>query len=330
MIKKIDYFGIIKQSIKTTKENKFLWWFGFLMVLGGGFSFHFPSGRGDDKIDEMEYMNFVRQASFYWENYKEWIILGMIFIALLIIAFLVLSLIGRGALIDSVLKILKGGKSDFKNGFREGVKYLGGILAINLFFFLLSVALLFVLGFPVVRLFLAKAYGWGILFGFIAIIIFISFATFAYFIRKYAEIYFISSQMRPSEAITLGYNLAEKNLGNTFLMGLVSFGVGIVFGFGVLFVLMAIIIPFVILGFIFKMVLLSKMAIAVLIVIGVTLLVILILFINSIYNVFFESMWILFFKEIAKEEDPQEIIVITGETEEHALLEEGSAGVNSL
>ena len=331
MIKKINYFEIIKKALVITKENKFLWWFGFLITLGGGMSlnYNFPSSfKSDKEFDEMAFASMLRKVSFYWENYKEWIIAGIAFLIFVLMVFYLLSLLGRSSLIYSVLSIIKGDRVGFKSGIKNGSSYFIGMIFLSLsvsFSFLILIGILF---FPIVRLFMLEAYGAAFLMGFVAILILFSFSIFAYFMKKYAEVYLVSSLVNPISALKLAYSLLEKNLGNTFLMGLICVGIGFVFGIGLVVILIGIVLPTTIIGFlIYKII--GEIGFIILSIFGFFFLFILILFFNSVYNVFFESIWILFFREIAKGEDNQEKETATDKNVLN-IPERESVGINNI
>lgn len=321
-MKKIDYFKLTKEAFTITKENKFLWWFGFLMMFCGGgmsYSYNFPGGSSDDKIDEMTFMNMQRQVTFYWDLYKEWIITGIIILLVIGFALYILGLIAKSALIDSVFKILKEEEVDFKRGFKNGTGYLGRIFLINAIVLATVIGLLVILAFPVIRLFILDSKMAAVLMGIMAIFIFISFNIFVSFLKKYAEIYLISSNVGPLDAFRLAYNLIEKNILNSLLMWLVCLGIVFALGMGAAIAVFTLGLPLLFLGVaIYGIV--GGIGVALLATVAIAVFLVLIFFVNSIFNVFFQTIWILFFREIAKtDEEKKEEELVSEESEKNIL-----------
>lgn len=324
MLKKIDYAKILKKSFRITIENKFLWLFGLMLALGGGgtsFNFNFPSGgSSDEKIDEMTYMNAMRKVTYYWEMYKELIILGIVLLVLLGIAFYVLALIARGGLIGSIFKILKNEEVNFKKGFKEGAGYLGRMFLISLATMCSSIGLLVILAVPVIRLFVLKSYVAGSILGIFALFIFITFIILLSFLIRYAEIYLVSSNLGAYDSMKLGYRLFEKNIGNSLLMGLVFMGINFVVGMGILVMLFVLGIPTMLIGIVIYGVAGKTVSITLLI-LAVLLFMFLMIFISAVMNVFAQAVWILFFEEIARENNEENIApeIVKEEKEEIAV-----------
>lgn len=333
MLKKIDYTKILKNSFKITRENKFLWLFGLMLALGGGgtsFNFNFPGGgSSDDKIDEMTYMNAMRKVEFFWNTYKELIILGIVFLVFLGIAFYVLGLIARGGLIDSIFKILKNEEANFKKGFKSGVGYLGRMFLISLTAIVTSLGLLIILAVPVIRLIVLESYVLGIVLGIVAFFIFFTFMILLSFLIRYAEIYLVSSNLGALESMKLGYRLFEKNIGNSILMGLIFMGISFVVGIGILFMLFALGIPTMLIGLVIYGVAGETVSIG-LFVLAVILFMLLMIFISSLMNVFSQAVWVLFFEEIAREKEDDTFVDENVQEEKNEVVENNGVEVGGV
>ncbi|MFA6183511.1 MAG: hypothetical protein WC682_00235 [Parcubacteria group bacterium] len=306
MKNKIEYFQIIKDAMNLTKENKFLWWFGLLSMFGGmsgSFSYNFPNNSSKDKnFDEMAYMNIVRKASFYWEHYQEWIILGIILLAIIFIGLYFLGIIGRGALIDSTFKINKKENVNFSSGFKRGIYFFKRLFLVDMLFFIALIVSMFILIFPIVRLFILKSYSIAFSMGLVAFMLLISIFILFFYLKKYTQMYIISSDLNIANSIKLSYRLFEKNIKESFIMSLVVVAVNMVISMGLFFALLVAIIPIGVLGAIIyglvgKLLLIIFACLFFLILIGG------LIFVSSILNVFFQSIWVLFFVEIAKQKE---------------------------
>lgn len=306
MNKKIDYFLIIKEAIDITKNNRVLWWFGFLSIfagMGGSFNGNF-SGNSSDKnnLDEMEYASLFRKVSFYWENYTEWIILGIILILIFCIGLFIIGLIGKSALIDSIVKVIKNEQVTFVAGFKRGTGFLKRIFLMSLLTVVTFLMFIFLVIFPVVRLFILKSYGIAIFLGLVGFMLIFFVSILYFYLIRYAQIYLISSNLGVFESIKLAYRLFEKNMKESLIMGLVMIAVSFVLGIGILLIALVIFIPGGILAALaYKM--MSDLALIVLGILAGLLIIGFFIFISSVLNVFSQTVWVLFFNQIAKQEE---------------------------
>lgn len=305
MKNKVNYLSIIKKAINITISNKILWLFGFLAIFSGAYSSHytFPSNNSSNsEFNEMEYMNMLRRASFYWELYKEWIIFGVVVCIIILIGLYILGMIGRGALIDSIFKVIKKEAFSFSSGFRKGVHFLGRLFLTNLLFSLTFLVFVSILLFPVIRLFILKSYIAATSLGLFALVLLIFTAVLFFYFRRYAEMYLIGNDLSISSSIKLAYELFEKNIKESFIMGLILIGINMVIGISLVLIVLGFFIPSGILGFIiYKIV--GESAIVIFIAIAIIVFVGVMLLVKSILNVFFEAVWILFFHELAKKKE---------------------------
>lgn len=154
--KKIEYIQILKDAWKIIWNNKYLWWFGFFIALGGGggFNFQLPinnNGSWEKKTEasKEEILGFIN-------NYFEWIAAGLVILAVIMIILLVLRIISQAAIIKSVDGIKRGEKSGFSIGFKKGRKYFWKLLMIDLIFGFLVMGILIAFFLPVVFFVLRK------------------------------------------------------------------------------------------------------------------------------------------------------------------------------
>ncbi|MGW8184502.1 MAG: DUF7544 domain-containing protein [Candidatus Moraniibacteriota bacterium] len=309
MNKKIDYFSIIKEAIEITKNNRVLWWFGFLSIfagMGSSFNSNF-SGNSSDKnsLDEMEYASLFRKVSFYWENYAEWIILGIILIMVVCVGLFIIGLIGKSALIDSIVKVIRNEQVTFVDGFKRGVSFLKRMFLMSLLSVVTFLIFIFLVIFPVVRLFILKSYGIAIFLGLVGLMLILFVSILYFYLLRYAQIYLISSNLGVVESIKLAYRLFEKNMKESLIMGLVMIAVSFVLGIGIFLIVLAIFIPGGILGvLVYKT--MSDLALIVLGILAGLLILGIFIFISSVLNVFSQTVWILFFNQIAKQEEKRD------------------------
>ncbi|GBE16619.1 hypothetical protein BMS3Abin15_00440 [bacterium BMS3Abin15] len=301
--KKIDYFGILKKSWQITWNNKYLWWFGLFMALGSGganFNFSFDgSGWGDKTETPQEaqeaFANFVSQ-------YSGWIIAGLSLLAVLVIIFLILRIIGQVGIIKSVDNIEKGKRSNFSAGLKEGKKYFWKVFFTGLLIGLFILAIIIILFLPVASLFYLKSFIIGTITALLAIIIFVPLVILASFIKIYSYLYIVLGNLSIRSALENAYRTFRNNLFSSIVMGLVFIPLVMLMGIAMIFVIVSLAIVFLVVGLIFYFIL-NKIGIIITIVLGAISLLFIVLLIKSVYETFHQAAWVLFFREIALVKD---------------------------
>ena len=292
----INYLEIFKRSWKVAWNNRYLWWFGFFLALsgsgGGNYYFNTGSWKKSGSLSDQKISDIIVQN-------MHWVAIAIIAILVIAAIFIVIGVISRGALIDSVGKQLQGKTSDFKSGWREGRKNFWKIFLIRLVLGLFSFLAFVILSLPVVLLFLNKNYLIGILMAVLAFLIIIPLLVLAAYIRLYGNIYAILGPLGFWEAIEKGSALFQKNMASSLVMGLLFIPLGIIMGIASLMLILPVAIPFLISGFILYA-LFSEIGIYIAAIPGAICLLLIFLAIRAFWEVFAQSAWIIFFSEIAK------------------------------
>jgi hypothetical protein len=291
----INYLKIIKDAWKVTWKNRYLWWFGFFVIIsGGGSGMNYFFGGEEKKINPVK----EQQLMDFFSNNLSWIVVAIAIAFLLLVIFLILGIVGRGALISSIEKNSKGQASDFKSGWLDGKKNFWKILAINFFLGFLVLLILLILITPIAILFLNKNYIIGGILVFLAILIFIPIAILSAYLKIYGYIYAILGKLNFWPAIENAYGLFVKNIWTSILMSLIFIPISIVLMFIVFAVFLLLFFIFLIFGGLAYLIAGKIAAIAVGSV-GFIIFLFLMLFVRSIYEVFAQAVWIFFFREIA-------------------------------
>jgi hypothetical protein len=294
---KINYLEILKHSWQITWYNKYLWWFGFFLALGSGGSFNFgwPSEDGTKKQSEQQ---MVEALNAFLNKYWEYILAGIIILLIIILVLAVLKIICRAGIIKSVQKIIAGEGTSFKAGFVEGKKYFWKLLFLGLIVGLFVIGSVLVLISPVILLIFIKAYAWSIIFGILALFIIIFLAILAAYLKEYANLYLVLSNIGIRSALENAFSLFKNNLGSSIIFSLVIMAVGIVFGMAILMFLVMAVLVFLALGLLIYAIFAKTGAIMVAVFGGAAALVS-ILFLQSVFETFRQTSWILFFRKIA-------------------------------
>ncbi len=299
--KKIPYFRILKEAFSLTWKNRYLWWFGFLVLLSnlGGLDYL----RSDNK-NSSESLAVVKSLPL-----SPWLIGGIVILAIFLIVILILGIISRGALIASLEKERRGIRCDFKQSFKDGKKTFWKIFLISFFsniFLLVAGLILFP---PVVFLFVNHNYLISFFMGAIAAIIFIPLLVMVAYLKIFGYLFTILGKLKTWSSLENAYNLFRKNIKPSILMALFFLPIGI----AILIMLSLLIIPIgIILLPIGLIVFLLAGKIGAVLIAGFGLLILmLILFIlRSVFEVFAQAIWILFFREIAVSEEKEVVMEV--------------------
>lgn len=207
-----------------------------------------------------------------------------------IAAFLV-GTAARASIVFTTNALEKKQKVGFRRSFRAIRRILVPLLAIEVFLsgFILSV--LAVLVFPVLLLFSAGASttGWIFLGG--AITLFLPLFGILFFLRQYGRFYIILAELSFLGALFSGYKLLQKRWADSLVSG---------FCFVIMRLSFSVLIGFAVMGavlLLFYSISVSRVSATV---IGVGFVMLL-----SWYESFIQSIWTLFFRSIAKSDDPE-------------------------
>jgi hypothetical protein len=295
-MKKIKYFEILKDAWQVTWKNRYLWWFGFLTIFSGGGTIYFNFGEKNEK----EFQKVVEFFSIHPNAAIAILVMAVAFCLL----FLILGIIAEGALIKSVQKTLGGEKYNFKAGLKEGRKYFWKLFLIRLVagFFIFAVAFLFAV--PITFIFINKFYLLGILAAVLGLLILIPVLFLACFTKKFGYFYAVMFDLSLGESLENGYKLILNNIWNSLLVAVIFVVIKILVFSLILLALLLLVVPVLIIGGIFFLILKMTGVILVAILVGLVLAVFFFA-VGSVFKVFTETAWILFFKEIAKTEEKE-------------------------
>ncbi|MFH0969387.1 MAG: hypothetical protein V1804_02670 [Patescibacteria group bacterium] len=293
---KIDYINILKNSWHLTWHNRFLWWFGLILVIGGGgFNLNFPLSTNNEKIDNEK---FIQAASAFLDRYWQWIAAGAILLFILIIIIAVLKIISRAGLIKSISEIILGKTATFKKGFNEGKKYFWKLFFLGLMIFLFIMGIILALLTPVIFLVYLKSYIWAAILGVFAVLLIIVLGIIISFIKEYSRLYLVLSNLNVKNSLENGYLVFRKNILPSVIFSLLLVAIGMIVGLAILFSVIIIAAVFFIFG-LAAYLLLKWVGVVMVAIPGILAIIAVGLAVQSIFAVFRQTAWILFFQEIA-------------------------------
>lgn len=294
---KINFLDIIKKAWDITWSNKYLWWLGLFLALGGGGGTGFNYSFNGGNIQKEENILFLPVKNFI-DNRWNLFVAGLAIFLVLAIAAIILKCIARGGIIKSVSKISGGKISSFKSGFSDGKKYLWKIFLMGMLlgFFMLGMMLAFAS--PVIFLLYSRSYLAAFFLGIIATPLIIIIGILVSYVGKYACIYLVLSDLSIRSSLESAFQLFRKNIWASVIFSIVLMVISIIVGVSALLVSFIIFIPLLILGLILNF-LFAKIGIVLTVILGSLIFIVLFLFLQSVLQSFYQSAWVLFFKEIA-------------------------------
>jgi hypothetical protein len=291
-----DYWDIVVRSLRITWDHKFLWFFGFFAASGGGSVLNW-SERGPDQIRDF-FLAHVELLAL--------IIFGLV---LLWLIFFVMSVISKGALVKSIARADRGEAIGFELAWRSGLKSFWGLLGILITGFVTFIVVTAVCVIAVVVPLAAGAAGVAIavLIGAVLLVPYLAFLFALTFVIIYAEREYVVGGATFGDAMAAGWTLTRENPGKSLLMWLVSFLSGLAFFVGLAIVLLALALPFILIG-------LSNLVLA--LALGIPLGVVVLVLASSAFSTYDHALWTLFYLDIrGTEEAPPVLLAETPDPE---------------
>jgi hypothetical protein len=306
----IPYLNILKRSWEITWNNRYLWWFGLFVALlnFSGINFYFDSFEKNNGADFQK----GKLAEFISQN-THLIAIGAIAILIIFIGFVILNILGRGALINSIGEKIENKFSGFKSGLAEGKKSFWKIFLISasLGLFLISASVIIVS--PIVFLFYNGNYIAGLFMSLLAILILIPLIILSSYLKIFGYLYITLGKIGFWPSLENAYTLFRKNFWESIVMGLLFIPLSILLTMIMLMLIIPLIIVFIAFGFLIFF-LAGKIAVIVWAILGIFAILAIILFVRSVYEVFSQSVWILFFYEIGKIKESESAVETEPET----------------
>ena len=287
-MKHFPFGDIIKDAWKTTIHNTKLWWFG--LFVGGGLSVNMPSsfdpsdfGGSDGNGESLG--NFTAILQKIASNWGA-ILAVILFIVLFFFAIWVLVFICQAAVLLGLVKVKNGESYKFWNLFSLGAKKIFRLFLMAIIYGVPNVILLGLgaLSVPWEQISISGI-RWWLLIPVIGIMILYN--IFISLFRHYSYCFAVIENQSGWQAIKSGFGLLKKDFGNVFVVALIYLGLSMAAMLGMMIVLLALCVPFVLLGLI--SIFLAKWLMIVVIVIGAIALLVAALAIRGAMGIYFQS-----------------------------------------
>lgn len=317
-----QYRNILKQSLKISWSNKYLWFFGlFAAFLGSGGDFEIISRQtGGDLIANIK--RYIETGVFKAstisnigellrnETASMLILLGVAFVVLFLIGFFIwLAVVSQAALVNDSAKIITGkskSKSDIKTGIIAGNKNFWQVLLLNIIVKSIVIILFLIISLPILLMASGEAISAGILF-IILFIVLVPIAIIFSFIIKYAICFKVVNNDGLVDSIVKGWSLFKKNWLVSVEMAFLLFFISFVFGLAIILAVLIITIPFLFLAFIvFK--LFSAIGFLAIVTIGFILMLILVMIAGAMLSTFQTATWTGLYLELVNKTAHSKIV----------------------
>ena len=241
----MNYGDLIRDAIRITLRNRYLWFFGFFVGLGSGGGGGGGGGGGDfdeQGSAEIASVSAVQQGPF--DNAL--LIVGLVLVGLLILlAFFALYVVSQGGLTESVAAIDRGEERRFSSTWRAGARNFWRVLLQILLFLGLVLGLLLAVGIPVALL-VAGAFATdsiamravAVVFAvLVAIALLVVVFVFVATVRQFARRELVLRGASVLGSVGSGYRLFRANLGSSVLVWLIQLGLMLAAGIALLIAL---------------------------------------------------------------------------------------------
>lgn len=288
----MEYGNIIKKAWSITWDNKHLWFFGFFAAMGGGGNY---SGLFDRDHPAGTISGMMRDWALSHLGLMALLVAAA---AILFVVLIAVHLISRGGLISSFSQICRLQPGNFEMTLGYGLKYFWRILGIEILYglavFLTSALTILPLGAMII---------WGgggaklvgitllVLLALPLIVIIFGFGIWANFSYQIA----VLEDKRVLESIREAGRLLGETIGRSALLGLIIIGLEVAFWVAMTAGLMALAVPFIILGMINLWVGLVP---------GILVGLPLLLLVVAAYGTFASGYWTLAYLELAGKVSP--------------------------
>lgn len=240
----MNYGDLIRDAIRITLRNRYLWFFGFFVGLGSGGG---GGGGGGGDFDEQGSAEIasvaaVQQGAF--DNAP--LIAGLVLVGLLIfLAFFALYVVSQGGLTESVAAVDRGEERRFSSTWRAGARNFWRVLLQILLFLGIVLGLLLAVGIPVALLVVGAFATDSIALRVVAVIFAVLAAVallvvvfvFVAITRQFARRELVLRGASVLGSVGSGYRLFRGNLGRSVLVWLIQLGLMLAAGIALLIAL---------------------------------------------------------------------------------------------
>jgi hypothetical protein len=233
----MNYGDLIRDAIRITWHNRYLWFFGFFVGLGsgGGGGGGGTGGGGDfDEQSSAETASVSPLAAQQGAFDSALLIVALVVVVLVIIVvFFALYVVSQGGLTESVAAIERSETRRFSSTWRVGMRYFWRVLGQVLLFVGIVIALFLAGGIPIALLVAGAFATDSTAFQVLAVLVAVPLAIallIAIFIplaivRQFARRELVVRGVSVLDSVGTGYCLFRRHLGSSLLVWLIQLGI---------------------------------------------------------------------------------------------------------
>ncbi len=308
------YRNILKQALRSTWQNKYLWIFGlFASILGTGGSYEIVV-NGNINNTLLEIKKFIIDAQIFNGNFFTnlarlaitdpfsffLVMFILVIVATLFLLTLYVSIVSQAALVNNVALIYSNKKHNFQIGLEKGKKKFLPVLSINIILKIVIFLVLIIISLPLTFNNRGEITILQSTYYIISFILLIPVVVILSFISKYAIAYIVIKKNNVSQSIQNAWNLFKKNWLISLEMAFILLLINIIFNFVLLLVILILAIPFLLLFFAFYL-LKSLIAIWAVIFVGFISLFFVMSFAAAVLSTFQITSWTYLFIKLINE-----------------------------
>jgi len=277
---RIDYWEIVVRSLRLIWKRRFLWFFGFFASVSGGQAISWTD-EGGPRIRE------------FFLAHVEILVLVIVAVVVVWLALFIMNLISKGALIRSVGRAEREESISFETAWGDGLSTFWRLLGILVIGVALFLAGSIVVAVPIVLPLAAGAPGIAIavLIGAILLLPYLAFLFALTFTVIYAEREVGVGDAGVTEALRIGWHLTRRFFVKSLGVWLVMFLSGMVFVLGLVITLLAVAIPFFLIG-------MANVAVA--LALGIPVGIVIVAVASGAYGAYAYSVWTLAYLGLRK------------------------------
>ncbi len=251
----MNYGDLIRDAIRITRHNRYLWFFGFFVGLGtgGGSGGGGGGGGGGGDFDEQSSAEIASVSTLALQQGpfdNPLLIVTLIVLALLIfLVFFALYVVSQGGLTESVAAIERGEERRFSSTWRAGASYFWRVLGQVLLFVGIVLGLLVAVGIPVALLVVGTfaatdAIAPRALVAVVAALVVVALLVVVFIplaiVRQFARRELVVRGEGVLASVGSGYRLFRGNIGSSLLVWLIQ--LGLMLGAGVALIIALLIV----------------------------------------------------------------------------------------
>ena len=232
-MKKTQYIDVFKEAFLITWKNKFLWFFGFIILIST-----IATNLNSDNFETISQYIFKKSFLSFLQSNNSTLIIFEVTLFLLWLVFFLVRIASVAAIIKSASNINLYNQISRITIINTIKGYISRLFLLEMVVSFSLLIIMIVISLPVIYLFSVNAGALAFSCLIIAIVITLPILVLGYYLYKYATFCIILLDERVMISLELAYAAFLRNIKASLLMSMLLFALSIVFLFGVFVVLL--------------------------------------------------------------------------------------------